>query len=691
MQPVFPHPIEHVGYAVLPVTIENMIANVINCYIAGNRRPTFRSSVSMKVMMPLLMRSTQTVDKWETGDKAGPIQLDTKKKVELMNEALVGLFSSLFEFPDYVTDLGAANAASLLNTASQKEGNISIGWSATKVHVPCLGYPRDYLHLDRTPLELPSGGSADQVKRWANGLMLPNTCSNWNLAIGATLLELDRGRFSADLIPEADAVDHGKMKPNEQPFGTWRVLNEQLRFTQSWFMLYAVQGSLIMAHAIKRWFNAQYDLAFAVDERAATALAALKVNYEYLLSLPLHPLLSAVASGLQTGSVNTYYGKKDLLYRTNTSWHPVLPGTGESTPGGDMRLSIVDEAVRDMILRDDAGGRSIWGSCNAGASADVRAPVSMGELARQIRSATKLTDGWATLASAKLGWTQVNLDVGELNQSAADYILTDGLEYSSSPAAGVLGLRPTLSLGNIKTNGFEVRHDQRFNSLTKTPRDDLSVDASAYTIPSYEGNNLIYHSAMVVDGFQGANGVAETMERSYIPAGMSMGEPDTTPMFAKLQTNSFIFYQLIAWFAKKAPAYVDEYYEDTVPVAADLQGVTRTTSWDTWSASPDASLVRSGYMAAFAGFLRPASDLRFITRPVFYHRFVVAMARGQALEFYDNYGGFEHYFIFGGAVNYGGDIELPASTSQLEEIVRTAPVKQGKLPLETDSVTFPGG
>jgi len=616
-----------------------MFSNVIMAYCAGNRRAAYRSRLSQATNQLMIGKVLGEIDAWDVAkttqtDKG--FTADMREHIKRLEDYLNDFLKSLLTHAEQVPDLGAANLQTL--RADDKR------WSSTFVSTPSLGYPRLYLGYKPNPVR----NIADpQSKTIHTVTAVPNPCSQWSRGIAECLLELDRGRFTSELIPGITNVGHHTGK--DQPFGAFLSLREQLREVQRIYLVYAIQGCLLVLHANQRLLRKQWELSYAVDQRARLALEVWKDAYDYLLTLPLHPLIAYIANALNTGTIKTYHGTHDVLYRFGEA----VTANGGKDDLGELRMLVLNDAVSDMA---EKGTKDIWG---CGKSSADEHPLRIGQFARQLRGTAVIVDGIKTTVS-HLQWPTLSGNIGEMWQAGAEFMICDGLGYSGPATAGLLGLRPVLSLGNVKSIGVSRRTQSNFNVISSTP------DPGDKT-----GKKLIEYSAMVVDGYQTPTAEGQTFERLYLPAGMWMGEPDTTTILAPTIIDP-VLTRLLDFFEAQNPEYVEQFYGEPDIASTD---VFQRTDWDGWAIATDESSVRNGLKAGYINQVEAAKTTRYITRERFYHRFVVRRSWNHRPEMYDEFGKLKFVLTQDGNILFNEKLDIKDGTADLEAIVNVAPTQ----------------
>jgi hypothetical protein len=555
--------------------------------------------------------------------------LDVQKKIDSLTSEMREFIVAVTAQAKMVNNLGDYT----FDLIAEQEENWSIRYALT----PALGYARRLLFLN-----------PDDNKHLMNGLDLPGPTNPWCQAIAGALVRADSGRFTHALIPGASQLGQalGAFAPNERPMGVLITLTEQLKQVLRYYMLYDLQGTLLTLHANRRYYDANYELSWAVDMKARPALERQKEMRDALLTLPLHPFISYIASALTTGKVASDYGIKDALYRYGDNPRG-SEATDPNTPfvRSHFAAQMVEQAVSDMV----SSSPSEWGD----AEFRSQSITSISTLMRRIRSTGSIWDGLSAAAQA-LGWSDVRAgDVGTLSQNGCDFVLCDGLSYSDDPTASLLGLRPTLSLGNTKVMGFDIKYRDKFNRDNK---------------------HQIRASVIVVKGYQGANASEGVLNRIYIPSGMSMGESPAESVFAESAVEEPVIRAMLDRYQREVGAngvIVVQHYRD----ADDANSVMLQTDWDGWSIGTEKVEVQGSYVRGYAKYLEPLRAVRFLHRDIFYHRSVAFMSRTDTIDFYNELGGFKTSLSYRGRLLFNNEVSVMHAPGSLEMIVEAAPMQ----------------
>lgn len=640
MQPIKPPTIDLPGYAALAVKLPTMVSNVFELYCAGNRRPAFRATVTSSDLSEMQTSVLADPKKWIGLDTMISNPTDAKERIKAMDRALRKMIAALQVPFELVQDIGKTNKTELVNTP---------GWSQQFFSTPSVGYARSKVTM-----------SAKSLLTKDDSFKLESPTSPFSSAISRALFTMDRGRYTTELIPVVEKVGGHDAR---SLFGGGFALTDQIEEIASMLLLYAVQGTVLSAWANRRWEETSYQLAWVTEETARVALEARARAKDAIYAIPMHPLISYIANSMQTGRIETYQGDHDITYRTTE--RPEQPDNTSA-----MRTGICEEAIRDMVQCEPA----LWDG-----DEERQSPISYGELFRLMRTWNRLTDRWPKIAS-KLGWTNLRGDVGTIVARGADFILTDGLGYSGSPTAAVLGLRPVISIANIKVAGFARRYSSDWNI----------------------GEDRIKQSTLVVDGFQGDTCEDAFLERLFLPTGMWMGEDSVQVMYHSAVMQDPIGKRTVHHFSEKSPSgYVGLHYTDSsveARVGKDSNWI--QTAWDGWAVGKDKDEVQTMLLVGYSttgpngttSDVEPMENVQFYHRSRFFHRFIAEISHDGELEWYNAYGQFCELQKFDGNVAFDDQISITTGTGELEAVIQTAPVMStlgAKLPAgTTEQVTL---
>jgi hypothetical protein len=647
----------------MSVSIAKMFSNVLNLYIAGNQRTAFRVDLSHEAITSYLAMAAGTPAGWSNAQaeskdfKENIASLDAKKRIDKIGTVMQAFLKAVFSPPKLIKNYGKDLAADILAMQSS-------GFSKMFVQMPALGLPYTYIDMDPISVEHDTRELTSEYTTYRT----VSTCHPSAINVARALLLSDRGRLSLNNIPDPSGGKgpHGPL----ETFGRIKVVEDQYDALQALMMLYIIQWPLALVHANRKVNDLRYTIAWELFPRSRPALEIWKTNRDGLLNHSLHPLMSAVVSALPTGRIDAYHGEKDANLLIGGLQHELAPDelaryksmmdwNGNDSHYPLLALGLVHEAVKDFISRGEI--LEIWGDC----SERPTAPIGVGKLSRQILSVKKHIESWPKHATA-LGWGTISAPIGTMIQCAADFILTDGEDYSDEPMAGLLGLRPVLSLGNIKHLGFIRRYETTFNA---------SFVEGTLPIPITAPLPIIEWSVMVVDGFQSDTGQPEVISRFYRPAGEWMGETPYVVITSAAVRADPELAKYAEYFdgpdPEKPARYVDFWYGDGLP---DVQNF-KQTSWDGYAVGRGYEAVAAAYEKGYAGQLVDGKTTRLLQRTRFLHRFPVQNARDQFIYFYNEVGEFRYKLGWDGNLVYNSrTITLSKSTGVLETIVAAAPI-----------------
>lgn len=666
MKPSESSVIEQPGYSVLTLSLATIISNVLTVHIAGNHRSAHRPAFKAETHVKLIELATRPDAAWLTSDEnaANSAQrFDYRRKLDQLHSVIKDYIDVLVDSNStFTADYGACVGADLVSAGV---------CSVEHVVMPSLGYPRDYYAMRQS--ETPDVSGACR---------LPSPVTPWARAIALACAICDNGRITSDIIPLNDA-GVGHFKPTNQPWGTLLTTKEQIRAIQRLYFLYSIQGTLLSLHANWRYHLATWELAYGRDKKAHVALITWREQAEWLLSLPIHPLLSYVTSALLTGDVYTFDGKRPALYRTQPRV-PVEKKKGvDCGPGlSELQALIIHEAVADYSSATDCGRDTnaqahplTWGQ----ATAELPS-LSVGQTFYMLQSTGKLVDK-VSQTKTTLHWEPVSAQVGDIRADGADFVLTDGLGYSAPPASVVLGLRPCLSLGNPICTGFKRRLDPSFNVASPLAATSTTIAAKKKgktdAADEHQPGGQILYSPVVMRGHLSATGSSIKYERNWIAAGMWMGEPDVMNALMATATADPVGLKVVKHYSELISSYVQQFYTALhVKVAPDTRAArVIQTDWDITGYGAPLEVLKAAWVHAIADTGDKSSELRLLFRAEgFSVRAVVRFARAHEVEQYDAFGNFEAMEPFDGGLDYNNVINLAATMADVDKLVELAPI-----------------
>lgn len=629
------------GYAALSIDPTTMLSNEVNVICSGNQRAAYRAVISMEMMMGMFGLSLGTETDW-LGMDTKFSSLTAKERLEAVTANIRPFIMDLTKKHVPVNNLGDTIRGELLGQIPN--GSVSSNWSGTYVDNPALGYPRQYIYMN-----------AESGLENKDCTLVVTPSNDWSRSIAELLFILDKTRMSTDLIPKpANVAGHDF---RDQPFGILMSTIEQAVEIWSLFTLYASQGMIFSAHINKRWNMKCLELAMALEPRAREALERWAENYEYVLRQPLHPLLMNIATALQTGQVTTYANVYDLMYRWGMSAESLMTTEGtremrDKMAGPIIRAALADvEMARTPMSWSGGVGGSVYINPTTGKPEFMEGIATIGHAARILRSIEKITEKWSTITT-KLKWGSLTSKVDMIWQAAADYNLTDGLDYGEDPTACVLGLKPAISAGDFRIAGFFRRDQSDWDSR--------------------EGERIEF-SVMPVKGYQSATTGTSLYERNFIVEGMWMGEPDVDRQFATLVSagDDPIGKAVLSHWSLKLKAYVAYGYQEATGTKDDTW---MTTDWAGWTMADSPKAAEFGLLEAYRGQTRDIDRGVFLYRSYFSHRCVVRRARADVIDRFNEFGVWMESMEQDGHVRWNGDVNISMSDAPLQALVDIAVV-----------------
>jgi hypothetical protein len=302
---------------------------------------------------------------------------------------------------------------------------------------------------------------------------------------------------------------------------------------------------------------------------------------------------------------------------------------------------------------DGANGSTL---SNTGRDINDLAPIAA--LRTMIESLGRIKENWTRLAT-ELGWTKPAGEIGELRQSSADYVLTDGIGFSEPPTSAMLGLRPVVAASNLRYTGWDRREVKHFNA-----KGSEFQKMDVYPMP--------------VRGYMGSALGEDSLTRKYVPASEWMGEPDVEEMFAQFLADDTFGQKVVRVWAARATSYVGLYWTGPNPPQNKLPGAT-LTDWEAYVITPQKSETVKNYEELYKSDLKPIEQTMFFYRSIWYHRTPMRNSRIGDVEFYDEFGNFaqtleQDGYVFFGAPDVCGQTEVNVSGESLQALVDAMPI-----------------
>lgn len=666
MRPIKPRTLPQPYKALFEADIKVALGNVMTLYVEGNHRSAAMAPMigaDADAMLELCLKKLSGPESWLASLRIDSMDFDPRKIMDSKeNEAmdplrrwLVGLMGTPYTVKDY----GNYLRDTLAPTSGGSESSQPL-WKREKVWMPALGWVRDYLTFNSV------SGFERTAETRIGWELLPSVCSHWSMNLAKTLMRVDAPRFNSTLIPAMGKAQGHTAK--DIPFGPLLTAVDQLREVFAVNALYLMQGPLFYWHLHKKIREHALETAYEKHRAARPAIDAWKAETEVLDSIKLHPLLSYIANGLNTGKIETYWGDLEILFHDAK----VVAGTGDVPGSPRLYDQLLSQAIVDFSQK--AGTVDEWGDCVA-KGRENRNPITPPAFARQIRSLGEMKDKVAAVAS-KLAWQTLSADVGTLRQSSADYILCDGEGYSESPDGGALGLRPVLSLGNLKVSGFSRRYSTTFNG----------------TGAHGTASDLIGWSPMVVSGYQSPTNSVDVISRMYLPLGMRMGESYDEVVFAEAVASEPHFREFLSGLNAKGTVFVREYYKVPPKPEENVPPGLTVTDWDPAIEGSSENAV-AGSLAMYYGTPEYKNELRdalksdFMVKSRFFHRVPVKSGRPPSISVLDPDQFIRGELHWDGSIVFDDSpISLGASAATLESVVGsmvpTTTLTVGNLPDE---------
>jgi len=720
MQHIPPVITETPGYVVQPIDFLKTISNVVTAMVYGNARPGTALAFDADILARwrnVAVRAANTQDLPEILETLRMDSNASRSPERYFLQKYAEVAAVLLTSPAYMPDVGLNLSAQL-----QRHGG---HWNKIWVSSPSLGYARPYLSLDCEvnvgvqPIGLPEwdlseeelefepekksskGGAATRVALGGDGIeSMPNTLRH---ALANLCMLCDRPGFSERLIPDAKSLSTRETK--EAHWGMKAALSQADRLTAVG-LLYLLQVDAFWTRLTEPLYQAAFDIAYALNPRDRYVLDFKRtVRTELLRQIPLHPILESIANMFSSVNVATRFGVKPLAFRHGPTEESAQTTQVSSAmlSVGSMRSMLAQQIVADAVIDHgrlrDLSQTQQWplellhniapsvGVSNLQSMLGQKKYRSHADVIEWLSRNAKYVNLWPEI-SRSLGWGgAVGAPAILIEAGGADFVLSDGDEYSHTPAAVLSGLRPGLSLANIKAMGLSIRFDPQFNT---GPAADATTLAKGAEPPV-----KIKWSTLTFDGYMSATKGVEALTRFYMPPGMQMGEQGGETRFVADNADP-LAKELVQFFADKSPSgYVRHWYGEPLERTSRItDGVFyMRTSWDAWTENTDEKATQETLIAKYGPdnveIMPSGSPDLFIFRDAWKMRVPVQLARSYDLELYNELGELRLVFPYDGHILFNDVVELNTSTAAVDSYVSLLRVTPPQLATPFDDEVKP--
>jgi len=690
MRAIPPQIIEIPGHVVQQVNILNGISNVVTLICQSNARPTLLKPFTPSVLrawrrIALLHAGHPRVDELAKALRA--TSNNTGSPIQIFMRYYADVAAALVSSPSYYENAGAQLAQDLL---------LSTSWERKYVTSPSLGFPREYLQLTADPdvglqpFGLPAWVPPTELKINSED---PNVSmedkfsddGSFRDAIGQLCMLMDRVAMSEELIPAAKTLV--SRDPKEPHWGTARAAIQQSDRLTAIGLLYTHQADAFWLRFSSTLFTLCSQLAQNLfpRERAVLDFAA-KVYEAAKQTIPCHPVLDSIAGMYAQVTMSTYYGVRPVAFRHGPD---VLEGASPSgstaadaagTPHSRLVQLLVAQAMAEYARLSSLSQSGVaWPAKLLEQMAPDIGPVAIsqitppkgkttgrtyGDIVEWLARNERYTTLWPEVVRG-LGWGgAVRSPAIQIQAAGADFVLTDGDYYSDNPIAVLSGLRPALSMANLKVTGFPRRFKEDFNTGATVEGSLRANDGG-----SPETLAIMWSTGTVLGHVAAVNG-GEAFSRFYMPTGMSMGEMGGEARFHLPGTKDAIGSTVAAYYAgKSAKGYVRHYYGDPLRSTSKQEpDVTyQNTDWDAWAFGASKDRAQEAMLAGYGpdNVDKGAVD-RFLFRDRWNLRFPVQMVRTYELEWYDNIGSKTETMAYDGHIVFDDEVNLSQSVAPMD-------------------------
>jgi hypothetical protein len=546
---------------------------------------------------------------------------------------------------------------------------------------PPLGYPREFLTLE----DHPAGPGAANTATLGTGLvpddllfMVPGPTSIWNESLALLCFILDKGRLDVNTIPAAqESIGHHKS--NDKLVGDVSRFRLQATGLLVWASCDAMQGTFVPIHANKRLHEEAYIHAKRDFVGMRRELELWDEARQQHLTQPQHTIFATLSAALGRDIMSeTYDGDRKLLLR----FGPRPSMIDKKTLGHHLVMHL----KRRHAIREQ--GEATWGQWNEqpvkGSETQSTTPrlLDFIELSEMLNSYPPSAQ-WGDIKT-KLGWHAVTMSMSNVRQNAANFIVTDGEDYTGPPGNSLLGMTPCVHLGNLKAFGLARRDEPDFNTkplMVPKNGETNERDPNKGTL-----NAKMRLWVLVGHGHAPTYDGGERFEQKFMLLSQSMGEDKVTALNIDQASEDPNAASIVEHYrAKPVPGYLKPYWERLATFPES--GSAYQTDWDPWVDGLDAPLASerdagAAWGRAMNGQIVPSSssDLIFARKEggAFLHRIVVRDSWEQGAN--DKYDGLDNLgrcyvrWDQDGRLEYSGGVKMTTTSADIDALPATAPI-----------------
>lgn len=657
--------IPHEGLAVQPIDINIVFGNIMNVITAGNRRGGERLEIALSLFDELLALVASPVNKWDPAKWRDPDNIkdsqayaNVKTQINALKDVFIKWVSALTSKEILISDIGA-------DLANELRANKL--WDVSYVHLPAMGYARPCFTL------IAKMGTNGKDNRIPSIFHCAPILSDWSKAISQLVFHTSKQVFGPALVPSADSGVSG-FTVSEKPWGALLAMEHQAEGTLPVPLVTLIQGALVMPHLHRPLLTAMFDMAYTMFPGEKESLDPFIKCFTDVWNFPIAPVITAATVSFQKASIKTIVGEHPLYFRGAQF------GTDADILVGDNQRSrfaaqVVRAAIQDRVRTDRD---KEWGDKEANLTY-----LTVPQFYRLIRSLGTHVEKLA-VGAQRMGWaTKAASDLGEIWQAGASFSRCDGETYSEEPAASVLGLVPTVSLGNGKCTGLTDDVERDFNAHPVTP------DANAEGV-RYPGPRNFRFWTVVAKGHMAASPLASikqtgdpvyqpvvaVVEREIIFSGMWMGESGFKSVQGFKLKGDALLAKVPSIFKTRAGEnsdYVDVMYDTSgqITQGTDKKSTFDVTSWDSIVVG---DTVANAETMVSQGWKGQTTDITgtnavFYMREAFYHRIPAQNSKTGPVEFYYRDGTVFTTLEQRGTVIYNDDLTTGKTSAFLEGLI----------------------
>lgn len=279
-----------------------------------------------------------------------------------------------------------------------------------------LGYPRS--------MPLPTIESPDSLEALVR---VPAPNRGFSRAFARMLLIFDDSKLGLSFVGSIQgAISKESLNRDDEPYYKAVKTVSQLVSVYVMYSLYSWQWSLFFLHVHRRLHDAIYQAAYAARPKWRGRLKKWQEAREFLLSQPLHPIVSFLVGCLQNATTSTPSGEQPPIWNL-TSRTNVIDGA----------LDALNEEGANLDKQPDNFWLATKGDKEDDAKTDGYWSIPDLNSAFEDSAIGK----WVEMLASGLQWKAQSAPSLKLGLDRNAFAFTDGKVWSQDPTACLLGLK----------------------------------------------------------------------------------------------------------------------------------------------------------------------------------------------------------------------------------------------------------